>query len=210
MHDDLIKGIVELKRDEVAKTVSELAEKGEDPQMLLEDCRKGMSTVGDLFQQGDYYLAELLLSAEIFKQAMSTLEPYLAKGRPAETAGRVLLATLKGDIHDLGKNILGYLLKAQGFEVHDLGVDVIPDRVIEKVKEIRPDFVGFSALITPTFERMKDAAEMLTQEGMRNDLKLMIGGGITTPDIKDYIGADFQSVDAMAGVAYCMQMAKGE
>ncbi len=169
-----------------------------------------MTIVGYRFQKGDYYLAELLLSGEIFKQAMIILEPHLAKGRNSDNAGTVLLATLKGDIHDIGKNILGYLLKAQGFEIHDMGVDVQPELVVKKVKEVKPDFIGFSALITPVFEKMKAAQEMLVNEGLRDGFKLMIGGGVTNDDTRKYVGADFQTIDVMAGVAYCMKIAKGE
>ncbi len=204
MFERLVQAIVDLKRDEVAEMVRTMAENGEDPNKILEACRCGMTTVGDRFQEGDFYLAELMLSAEIFKQAMIFLEPYLAETRRPESIGKVLLATLKGDIHDLGKNLLGFLLKAQGFEVHDMGVDVPPDLVIAKVKDIAPDFVGFSALITPVFDRMKEAAEGLRQKGLMDQCKLMIGGGVTTPDIKEYVGADFQTLDAMEGVTYCV------
>ena len=161
MFEKIADGIVNLKKDEVLETVKSLVDRNNDPLKILEECRRGMTMVGDLFQKGDYYLAELMLSGEIFKQAMVIIEPHLAKDRDEESVGTVLLATLKGDIHDLGKNILGHLLKAQGFEIHDMGIDVPPELVVEKVKEIKPDFVGFSALITPVFEKMKAAEEML-------------------------------------------------
>ena len=210
MFDDLAMALVSLDRDAVARIVDNLVEGGEDPQLILEECRQDMTTVGDKFQQGDYYLAELLLSAEIFKEVTVILEPYLAKARPTEVLGKVVLATLKGDIHDLGKNIVRFLLQAQGFEVHDMGVDIPPELVLEKVGETHPDFVGFSALITPTFDRMKEAAQMFEQAGLRNQFKLIVGGGVTTPAVKEYIGADFQTLDAMAGVHYCMKVVKGE
>ncbi len=117
----------------------------------------------------------------------------------------MVLATPKGDIHDLGKNILVTLLEAQGFAVHDLGVDVDPARVIEKVREVEPDFVGFSALITTAFASMKRTAEIFEEEGLRDRFKLMVGGGVTTPTLRTHIGADFQSTDATQGVAYCLK-----
>jgi len=168
-----------------------------------------MTVVGDLFQKGDYYLAELILSGEIFKESMSVLQPYLAKARPSRPVGKVTLATLRGDIHDLGKNILGTLLRAHGFEVQDLGVDVPPVRVLESVKENTPDFVGFSALITTAFASMKETVDMLGENGFRDKLRVMVGGGVTTPTVKDYVGADFQTTDAMEGVAYCLRAVKG-
>jgi len=209
MKEELVAALVKLERDEVLGMVTQRIEAGEDPLGILEDCRQGMTAVGDLFQQGDYFLAELLLSAEIFKGAVAILQPHLAKSHSSQLRAKVVLATLKGDIHDLGKNILATLLQAQGFEVHDLGVDVPPPLVLEKVKEIRPEFVGFSALITTAFASMKEAADLLQQAGLRNGLKLMIGGGVTTPIVKDYVGADFQTLDAMEGVNYCLNVVGG-
>ena len=210
MSEELAMAIVELERDEVIDAVKLRAQKGEDPLRIVEECRQGLTIVGDRYQKGDYYLAELLLSAEIFKDVVAILEPYLAKTSPPEPVGKVLLATLRGDIHDLGKNIFATLLKAQGFEIFDLGVDVNPRLVVEKVEAVKPEFVGFSALITTAFASMKEATEMLVEAGLRNQLKLMVGGGVTTPVIKEYIGADFQTVDAMEGVAYCMKSIGGK
>ena len=210
MSDDLVTGLMELRRDEVLQAVKSMVEKGEDPLQVLAQLRKGMGAVGERFQKGDYFLAELILSAEIFKPAVAILQPYLARSAPSEPLGKVVLATLKGDIHDLGKNILATLLQAHGFEVYDLGVDVPPPQVLEKVKEVRPDFVGFSALITTAFASMRQAADMLQQAGLRNNLRLMIGGGVTTPMARDWVGADFQTLDAMEGVTYCMTAMGGK
>ena len=210
MTSKLAIALVELERGKVIASVTERAAGGEDPLRILEECREGMTTVGELYQKGDYYLAELMLSAEIFKSAMEILEPHLSTARSQGSAGRVVLATLKGDIHDLGKNILAVLLKAQGFEVHDIGIDVPPARVLETVKQTQPDFVGFSALITTAFEQMKTAAEMLDGAGLRQRVKLMIGGGVTTPQVRDYVGADFQTTDATRGVAYCLDAVRGK
>ena len=209
MSEGLSKALVELERDEVIKALKGRVEEGEDPVGILEQCRQGMTIVGERFQKGDYFLAELMLSAEIFKEAVAILEPYLAKARPSKPLGKVLLATLKGDIHDLGKNILATLLRARGFEVYDLGVDVSPVLVVERVEEIRPEFVGFSALITTAFASMKEAADMLANVGLRDQLKLMVGGGVTTPMVREYIGADFQTTDAMEGVTYCLKLVGG-
>jgi methanogenic corrinoid protein MtbC1 len=168
-----------------------------------------MTIVGDRFQTGECFLAEMMLSAEIFKAVVAILNPYLEKTRPPDPLGQVVLATLKGDIHDLGKNILSTLLRAQGFVVHDLGVDVDPALVLEKVREVKPEFVGFSALITTAFDTMKEAAHMLEESDLRRQFKLLVGGGVTTPLVRDYIGADFQTLDAMEGVSYCMKLIGG-
>lgn len=208
MSEDLSSALVALKRGEVVELVKTRAEGGEDPFAILEECRHGMGVVGERFQAGDYFLAELLLSAEIFKAAVAILDPYLAKAGSREPLGTVVLATMQGDIHDLGKNILATLLRAHGFEVHDLGVDVSPSLLVEKVKQIRPDFVGISTLLTTTFGGMKEAVQLLAQAGIRNELTLLIGGGVTTPAVKEYVGADFQTTDATEGVTYCVRAAK--
>ena len=209
MSEELSMAIVELKRDEAVQAVRSRLEKGEEPLRILEECRHGMSTVGERFQKGDYFLAELMLSAEIFKEAMKILQPHLARLRPEKPLARVVLATLQGDIHNLGKDIVATLLQAHGFEVHALGVDVPPSRVLVEVKQVKPRFVGFSALITTAFPSMKEAARMLQEAGLRKNTKLMIGGGVTTPMTRDYVGADFQTLDAMEGVAYCLNVIGG-
>ena len=210
MSESLAIAFVDLDRDYAIDTVKKRLETGEDPLQVLADCRQGMSYVGDRFQAEDFFLAEMMLAAEIFKAAVVIMNPYLEKARPEEPLGKVVLATLKGDIHDLGKNILATLLQAQGFEVIDIGVDVEPDVLVETVKKVKPDFVGFSALITTAFASMKQAAEMFVEAGIRDQFKLMIGGGVTTPMVKDYVGADFHTLDAMAGVSYCMAAIKEE
>ena len=209
MSEELAMSIVELERDKVEGAVRSKAEKGENPIQILEECRQGMIIVGERFQKGDYYLAELMLAAEIFNGATAILEPYMANVRPSESLGKMVLATPKGDIHDLGKNIFANLLKAHGFEVHDLGIDVDPSLIVAKAVEVRPDFIGLSVLITPTFASMKQTADMLEEAGLRDQCKLMIGGGVTTPMVRDYVGADFQTLDATEGVDYCIKVKKG-
>jgi methylmalonyl-CoA mutase cobalamin-binding domain/chain len=209
MSEELAMAIVELKMDEALDAVKRRAKKDEDPLRILEECRRGMTIVGDRFQRGEYFLAELMLSAEIFKGLVAILKPYLDKIRPPKPRGKVVLTTLRGDIHDLGKNLFATLLRAHGFEVHDLGVDVAPALVVEKVKTVKPEFVGFSVLMTTAFASMKEAADMLDEAGLRDQIKLMVGGGVTTPMVRDYIGADFQTLDATEGVAYCLKVVGG-
>lgn len=206
MLDDLATGFVELKKHEVLETIKARIERGEDVLDLLDDARRGMTAVGDQFQEGTLYLAEMMLAAEIFKEVVAMLKPHLDLARPPEPLGTVVLATPKGDIHDLGKGILATLLQGQGFDVFDLGVDVHPSLIIEKVREVKPDFVGFSALITTAFAGMKQTTEIFEKEDLRDTFKLMVGGGVTSPMLKDHIGADFQTTDAMEGIAYCLKV----
>lgn len=205
MSEQLAMALVELRRDEVLDAVKSKIQNGNDPLKILNECRHGMTIVGDRFQDGEFFLAEMMLAAEIFKGVVEILNPHMEEMRPPKPLGTVVLATLKGDIHDLGKDIIATLLRAQGFEVHDLGVDVLPALVVDKVKEVNPDFVGFSALITSVFASMKEASDLFVESGVRDRFKLMVGGGVTSPAVKDHIGADFQTLDAMEGVAYCMK-----
>ena len=210
MTEELSDLILNFKRDAVLQTVEKRLAAGEDPLRVLDDCRRGMTMVGGRFQEGDYFLAELLLSSEIFKEVTAIIEPRLPRAKPGEARGRVLIGTLRGDIHELGKNIVVTLLKAHGFEVCDLGVDVPPSAVVQKAREYQPDVVGFSALITTAFQSMKEAVALLQEAGLRDRVKVMIGGGVTTEKVRDYVGADFQTTDAMKGVSYCLKIAGGK
>jgi methanogenic corrinoid protein MtbC1 len=205
---DLSVAVADLNRDQVVGIVKRTIEEGKDPKEILDECGRGMKLVGERYERGEYFLSELLLAAEIFKGAAATLEPYIARGPRPVNLGRIVLATLRGDIHDLGKNLLVVLLKAQGLEVDDMGVDVDPVRVVEKVREVKPDFVGFSALMTTAFGSMKEAAELLEREGLRQAVKLMIGGGATDALAKEYVAADFQTIDAAEGVKFCLKEVK--
>jgi methanogenic corrinoid protein MtbC1 len=206
MLKDLSAGFVELKREECIDTIKERIEKSEDPLKILEDARKAMTAVGDKFQEGNPYLAEMLLAAEIFNNAVELLKPHLKEASPGDAIGKIVIATPKGDIHDLGKNIFVTLLEGQGFEVFDLGVDVDSSMIVNKVREVKPDLVGFSALITTAFASMKQLAEIFVEENLRDDFKLMVGGGVTNPTLNDHLSADFQTTDAMEGVSYCLKV----
>lgn len=210
MTEELSDLILNFKRDAVLEIVERRLGAGEDPLRILDDCRRGMTLVGERFQEGDFFLAELVLSAEIFKEVTAVIEPRLSRAKSAQTQGRVLIGTLQGDIHELGKNILITMLRVHGFEVHDLGVDVPPSAVVEKVKALKPQVVGFSALITTAFPSMKEAVALIQEAGLRDSVKVMIGGGVTTAGVRDYVGADFQTTDAMEGVAYCLKITGGK
>ena len=210
MTEELGDLILTFKRDAVLEIVERRLGAGEDPLQILDDCRRGMTLVGERFQEGDFFLAELILSAEIFKEVTAVIEPRLSRANFAQTKGRVLIGTLQGDIHELGKNILITMLRVHGFEVHDLGVDVPPSAVVDKVRGFKPHVVGFSALITTAFPSMKEAVALLQEAGLRDSVKVMIGGGVTTAGVRDYVGADFQTTDAMEGVAYCLKITGGK
>ncbi len=208
MLEDLSIGFVELRKDEILETIEIRLKRGDDVLSILDDSRRALGVVGEKFQEGELFLAEMMLSAVIFKDIIAIMQPYMDKVRPPEPIGSVLLATPRGDVHDLGKNIFGTLLEGQGFDVCDLGVDVDPALIVEKVKEVKPDFVGFSALLTSSFVSMKTAVDLFDEHNLRDSFKLMVGGGVTNTVLKKHIGADFQTIDAMEGVNYCLSSIK--
>lgn len=210
MSSKISENIVQLNENEVLNEVKMRLKQGEDPMKIVDDCREGLIIVGEKYKKKEFFLAELILSGEIFKVAMELISPYLIRENEKEIKGKILLATIQGDIHNLGKNIFGTLLKINGFKVYDLGVDVNPEIILDKVREIHPDFIGFSALLTITFDPMKYVIDTLKKENLRNQVKILVGGGVTTSMVKEYIGADFQTIDAMEGIEYCLKNVKEE
>ncbi len=209
MAEQLTNLLVDLKNEKFLSQLKDRATK-EDPVKILDECKRGMEIVGERFEKGEYFLAELMLSGQLFKEASAILEPYLLESGAQEYRGTIVLATLKGDIHDLGKDIFATLARAHGFEVHDLGVDVPASTVVDKVKEVQPNILGYSCLITTSFEPMKEATEEIEREGLREKLKLTVGGGATDEFTKKYLNADFQTTDAAEGINYCLKVVGGE
>lgn len=204
MDTNLIEALADFKQDEVLGGVKQRLEGGNDPLAILGELQQGMKLVGDRFSSGKYYLAELMMSADLFTQAMNEIEPEL-EGLVQEKIGKMVIGTPQGDIHDLGKNIFVTVCKGAGFEVHDLGIDVPAEKFVEAVEEIKPDILGFSALITSAFEPMKVVVDKLTEKGMRKDLKVIVGGGVTNETVREFVGADAQVNDAMKGLDCCKE-----
>jgi methylmalonyl-CoA mutase cobalamin-binding domain/chain len=204
------KALGELRYDDVVKKVKEAIGRGRNPLAILDECRSGMDRVGELFSTGEYFLAELIMSAEIFKEVAGLLEPLLLKNQGGSSLGSAVIATPKGDIHDLGKNIVATLLKVAGFEVHDLGVDTPPEVIVDKVAETQAKVVALSALVTPTFESMKKVVDLLIERNLRDRRYVIIGGGPTTSKVRDYVGADAWSLDPNVGVHMCREFVEGK
>ena len=198
----LADALVSFNSDVVLETINSRLDKGEDPIKILNELQAGMKIVGDKFSSGDYFLGELLMSANIFTKSMAIIEPKL-EGLVQETIGKMVIGTPAGDIHDLGKNIFTTLAKGAGFEIHDLGIDVPVDRFLSAIEEIQPDIVGFSALITTAFEPMKEIVDGLAEKGLRDSVKVIVGGGVTTGKVAEYVGADAQTLDAVEGLEMC-------
>jgi dimethylamine corrinoid protein len=170
------------------------------PQDFLLACQECMEEVGKKFEAGEYFLPELIMAGEIFKQVSARIKPYLKHGEGQEHRGTIVVGTPKGDIHALGKDIFCVLAEAAGFTVHNLGEDVPPEGFIEKVKATGASILGMSALITTTYPYMAQVIELLKENGMRDGVKVVIGGGATSKDLADKIGADAQTWDAYEGI----------
>jgi len=200
---DLANAIADLKEDEVKKLVQDRIAAGANPMSIVDECRKGMQIVGERYKNKEYFLGELIMSGEIFKDAMSVVEPKLKAGQSGKPLAKLVLGTAKGDIHNIGKDIAGTLLKAAGFEVYDVGIDVPPDVFVQKVKETGAPILGISGLLTPSFESMKQTVQALEAAGLRDRVKVIIGGGIVTDVVRKYVGADASTDDAPEGVEIC-------
>ena len=199
----LADAIINLKEDEALRVARQRLEVGEDTMSLVEECRRGISIVGERYQSKEYFLSELIMSGEIFKGVMALIEPKLMGTMSNEVIGQIVLGTVKGDIHNIGKDIVASLLRISGFEVFDLGVDVAPQTFTEKLVETGATIVGMSALLTPAFESMKDTVKAIEERGIRDNVKIIIGGGIMIRQVQEYVGADAFTMDAAEGVAIC-------
>lgn len=193
-----------LRYEETKRLVEAAVDGGRDPLEIIEECRLGMETVGELYSRGDYFLAELIISAEIFKEVMDRLEPLLGGGT-ASTLGRVVIGTPRGDIHDIGKNITATLFRAGGLEVLDLGVDVDPEDFVAEVARTGARIVAMSALITTTFDSMREVVDSLRERGLRDSTFVIIGGGPTNQEVRDYAGADAWTLDPRVGLGLCRE-----
>jgi len=179
-----------------ARTRELLAAKADPEKILQEALIPAMDEVGDLFQKGEYFVPEMLVSARAMKQAMSVLRP-IFKERGIKLLGKVVVGTVRGDLHDIGKNLVSMALEGAGFEVIDLGVDVTPEKFVDAVKSHRPLAIGMSALLTTTMMSMKDTVAALQSAGVRNQVKVMIGGAPIRKEFAQEIGADFYGRDSV-------------
>lgn len=195
-----------MKRQEAIDLVEKEFRSGADTFAIIKECREAMEEVGKRFETGEFFLSELIYSAEVFKTVSAILKPNLMSSRAVEESkGVVVFGTPRGDIHDLGKNIVITMMKAQGFTVHDLGVDVSPERFIEKLQEKEAHILAFSALITPAFASMRETISLLADKGFRNNTFVIIGGGVTTGFARKEVGADAQTLDPTEAIRLCRQ-----
>jgi 5-methyltetrahydrofolate--homocysteine methyltransferase len=198
--DKLSEAIVELDIDSIVELCKSAIEDGIQPyDIVINGMAKGMEIVGQKYEAGEYYLAELIMAGETMKEGMTFLEPHLAES-DMKKAGTIIVGTVKGDLHDIGKNVFVSLLKAQNYEVIDLGVDISPEQFIEAVKEHKPNLLAMSALLTTTMVEMENVVKQLKEAGLRDSVKIIIGGAPLNQKYATGIGADAAATDAVEGI----------
>jgi methanogenic corrinoid protein MtbC1 len=200
MSQKLIDAITEMREDDALKITDELIKRGTNPLEVLEACRKAMEVIGQRYEQGVYFLPELILAGEMLTQISDRVKPGLAKLPEIKRHGKVLIGTVAGDIHDIGKNIVTFMLNANGFDVLDLGVDVSAAKFTEAIRNFQPQVVGLSGFLTLAFDAMQELVTVIEKAGLRNQIKIMIGGGQIDEQVRKHTGADAYGKDAMAAV----------
>jgi methanogenic corrinoid protein MtbC1 len=201
MSKELVNAIADMREEEALRLVREMVESGSEAMAILDAGREAMDIVGQRYQEGTYFLPELMLAGEMMNQITDIVKPELAKLPEIERHGKVVIGTVEGDIHDIGKNIVSFMLDINGFDVLDLGVDVSAQKFVEAIRDFQPQVVGLSGFLTLAFEVMKETVEAIETAGLRDGVKIMIGGGQVNEEIRKYAGADAYGKDAMAGVS---------
>ena len=206
---DLVTALSDLKEEEVLQTVKQRLSSSEDPFHILEDSRRGMEIVGKRFAAGEYFIPDLIYSGEILKEITDLVKPNLTKATEVKRLGKVVLGTVSGDIHDIGLNIVEFMLDVNGFEVFNIGVDQPPQNFVDKIKETNAQIVGLSGFLTLAFDSMKETVTAIKAAGLRDKMKIMIGGGQIDEEIRKYTQADAYGKDAMAAVTLAKQWTGG-
>jgi len=202
----LVQQISDMQEEDAVKLARAMLEGGYDAVKLLGHCREAMEIVGKRYEQGEYFLPELMLAGEMLKAIGDMTKPLIKQDASgAKTAGTVIIGTVEGDLHDIGKNIVTFMLEINGFKVIDLGIDVPVSNFIDSIKEHKPQVVGLSGFLTLAFDAMKKTVEAIRAAGLRENIKIMIGGGQVDETVKVYTGADAFGLNAMDAVSLCKQ-----
>ena len=201
IYEKLAQAVLEGEPEEAEELAKHALEQGVDPLACInQGLLKGIQEVGDLFSKGEYYLPELIIGADAMKAALDVLEPALVGGQKREVVGQVVLGTVEGDLHEIGKTLVGTMLTANGFKVTDIGVDKKPEDFIAAIKETQADIVGASALLTTTMLQQEKLIRALEEAGLRDQVKVMVGGAPVTDQFAEKIGADGYAEDAISAV----------
>jgi methanogenic corrinoid protein MtbC1 len=202
----LVEWLSDMNEDEAfALAKRMLLEEGVNPLRVLELCRNAMDIVGKRFEKGDYFLPELVLAGEMLENIGAIAKPLIkeAPGEEPKKLAKVLIGTVHGDLHDIGKNIVTFMLDINGFEVKDIGIDVPAKTFVDEISRFQPDVVGLSGFLTLAFDSMKETIEAIQEAGLRDKLKIMIGGGQVDETVRNYTGADAFGTNAMDAVSMC-------
>lgn len=210
MSERLVQLIADMEEERALALVRQLLDEGVDPMAVMDDGRAAMAVVGARFEAGEYFIPELILAGEILKALAAEVKPRLAQDAGGPARARVLLGTVKGDIHDIGKEIVSFMLDANGFQVTDLGVDVPASTFVDKIRELRPPVVALSGLLTLAYSSMKQTIDAIQAAGLRDTVKIMVGGGTTDQAVCDYVKADAFGKDAVAAVTLAARWTGGE
>jgi methanogenic corrinoid protein MtbC1 len=205
MAKDLVSALADLKEKEALKIVEDRLSGGGDPLEILDDARSALEIVGKRFSDSEYFIPDLVNAGEILKTITGMVKPKIAKGTEIKRIGKVVIGTVAGDIHDIGKDLVVFMLDVNGFEVFDLGIDVPAQKFVDKIKETGSRVVGLSGFLTLAFQSMKDTVEAIKKAGLRDKVKIMIGGGQMDDRVRRFSGADAYGKDAMEAV----KLAKG-
>jgi trimethylamine corrinoid protein len=206
----LVDAITDMREEDALKITRERLASGADPLAILGDCREAMTAVGQRFEAGEYFVSELILAGEMLKVISAEVKPHLKQGLAAKQGARVLLGTVKGDIHDIGKDIVNFMLDVNNYQVTDLGVDVQPATFVEQIKQLKPPVVALSGFLTLSYTSMKETVDAIKAAGLRDKVKIMIGGGTVDQQVVAYAGADAFGKDAMAAVDLAKQWTEGK
>lgn len=204
MSQQLIDAITEMREEDALASAKQMLADGATPLEVLEACRNAMEVIGMRFEEGDYFIPELILAGEMLSQISEVVKPLLLGGSTGPKLGKVVFGTVEGDIHDIAKDIVVFMLDVNGFEVTDLGVDVPPAKFVDAVKETGAKVVGLSGFLTLAYDPMRATVQALKDAGL-TDVKVMIGGGQIDAQIQDYTGADAYGKDAMTAVNLAKQ-----
>ena len=206
----LAEAMGDLDEDVMVETLEQvMAEGGADAQKAMEACQKGMDTVGSLFEEGEYFVGDLIYAGELMTNAVEILKDALITDGGEDTVkARMILCTVKDDLHDIGKNIVRSMLEAAGFEVLDLGIDVAPEKIVETAKAEGINIIGLSGVLTLAIDSMKDTIDAFKEGGMRDDVKIVIGGAPVNAEVCEQTGADAWASSPQTTIDYCKSWAK--
>jgi 5-methyltetrahydrofolate--homocysteine methyltransferase len=205
MSEKLINAIAEMDDEQAITLVKDLLADGTEPMEILSDCRTAMEIVGKRFEKGEYFISELILAGEILKAISAEVKPLVKQDGEGPKAGKILVGTVKGDIHDIAKDIVVFMLDVNGFEVKDLGIDVPVETFVEAVKSFEPDVVALSGFLTLAYTSMKETVDAIQAAGLRDKVKIMVGGGTVDAQVCNFAKADGWGTDAMTAVSLAKQ-----